>query len=62
MTVEQSIGVLTERLGVSPRAAFERLRKSSRTRGLRVHDVARDVVESATDPTVDLPAELVAER
>ncbi len=62
VTVEQSIGVLAERLGVSPRAAFERLRKSSRTRGLRVHDVAQDVVDSATDPTVDLPAELVAER
>jgi hypothetical protein len=62
VTVEQSIGVLTERLGVTPRAAFERLRKSSRTRGLRVHDVAQDVVDSATDPTVDLPPELVAER
>lgn len=62
VTVEQSIGVLTERLGVSPKAAFERLRKASRTRGLRVHDVARDVVGSATDPTIDLPEELVAER
>jgi hypothetical protein len=62
VTVEQSIGVLSERLGVTPRAAFERLRKSSRTRGLRVHDVAQDVVGSATDPTVDLPPELVAER
>jgi hypothetical protein len=60
VTVEQSIGVLSERLGVSPRSAFEQLRKSSRTRGLRVHDVARDVIESATDPTTALPAELAA--
>lgn len=62
VTVEQSIGVLTERLGISPRAAFEQLRKSSRTRGLRVHDVARDVVASATDPMTELPPELAAER
>jgi hypothetical protein len=56
--VEQSIGVLTERFGVSPTKAFERLRKSSRTRGRRVHDVAREVVDSATDPDVRLPPEL----
>jgi GAF domain-containing protein len=56
--VEQAIGVLAERLGRSPRSAFEQLRKASRTRGLRVHDVARDVVAAVTDPTVQLPPEL----
>jgi GAF domain-containing protein len=56
--VEQAIGVLAQRLGVSPRTAFEQLRKASRTRGLRVHDVARDVVAAVTDPAVQLPPEL----
>jgi hypothetical protein len=56
--VEQAIGVLAERLGIPARSAFERMRKASRTRGLRVHDVARDVVASATDPNVQLPPEL----
>jgi GAF domain-containing protein len=60
--VEQSIGVLAERLRCTPRSAFEQLRRASRTRGLRVHDVARDVVASLTDPTVELPLELTAER
>lgn len=62
VTVEQAIGVLTERLGVSPRAAFEQLRKAARTRGLRVHDVAAAVVGSATDPQTPLPPELAAGR
>jgi GAF domain-containing protein len=56
--VEQSIGVLAERLRCTPRSAFEQLRRASRTRGLRVHDIARDVVASLTDPTVELPPEL----
>jgi GAF domain-containing protein len=58
--VEQSIGVLAERLGLSPRAAFEQLRKASRTRGLRVHDVAGDIVAAVTDPSIELPPELAA--
>jgi hypothetical protein len=58
--VEQSIGVLAERLRCTPRSAFEQLRKASRTRGLRVHDVAQDVVASLTDPTVVLPPELAS--
>src|SRR4051794_3604407 len=44
--VEQAIGVLAERLGVPPRDAFERLRKLSRSRGQKVHDLARMVVAS----------------
>jgi hypothetical protein len=58
--VEQSIGVLAERLQCTPRSAFEQLRRASRTRGLRVHDVARDVVASLSDPLVELPPELTA--
>ena len=58
VVVEQAIGVLTERLQTSPRAAFERLRKAARCRGRRVHDLAREVVESAHDRGVPLPPEL----
>ena len=57
VTVEQAIGVLAERHGLGPREAFERLRKVARRSGLRVHDLSRDVVRSATDE-VTLPDEL----
>jgi hypothetical protein len=61
VVVEQAIGALAQRLGVTPRSAFEQLRKASRTRGLRVHDVARDVVAAVTDPGVQLPPELAGD-
>lgn len=57
--VEQAIGVLSERWRVAPRDAFEQLRRVTRSRGLRIHDLARLVIESSTDPDVLLPAELV---
>ena len=59
VVVEQSIGVLAERLSVTPREAFERLRKVARRSGARVHDLARDVVRSVTED-VTLPPELKA--
>lgn len=59
VVVEQAIGVLTERWRVAPRDAFEQLRRITRSRGLRIHDLARQVVDSCTDPEVALPAELV---
>lgn len=58
VVVEQAIGVLSERQGCGTRDAFERLRKASRSRGRKVHDLARDVVASATDSSVQLPPEL----
>jgi GAF domain-containing protein len=60
--VEQAIGVLAERQRLAPRAAFERLRKAARSRGKKVHDVARMVVASVTDPSVPLPPELAGRR
>ncbi len=60
--VEQAIGVLTERQRHSPRDAFERLRKVARSRGRKVHDLASEVVMSATDPAVPLPPELAGRR
>lgn len=62
VVVEQAIGVLTERQHHSPREAFERLRKVARSRGRRVHDLAREVVLSAGDPSVPLPPELAGHR
>ena len=62
VVVEQAIGVLTERQRRSPRDAFERLRKVARSRGRKVHDLAREVVLSAADPSVPLPPELAGRR
>jgi len=62
VVVEQAIGVLTERQHHSPREAFERLRKVARSRGRKVHDLARQVVMSANDPSVPLPPELAGRR
>lgn len=62
VVVEQAIGVLTERQRHGPREAFERLRKAARSRGRKVHELAREVVMSATDPAVPLPPELAGRR
>lgn len=62
VVVEQAIGVLTERQHSSPRDAFERLRKVARSRGRKVHDLAKEVVMSANDPAVPLPPELAGRR
>jgi hypothetical protein len=62
VVVEQAIGVLAERQRLAPRAAFERLRKAARSRGRKVHDLARMVVASVDDPSVPLPPELAGRR
>ena len=62
VVVEQAIGVLTERRGSSPRDAFEQLRKVARSHGRKVHDLAKEVVQSASDRGVPLPPELAGRR
>lgn len=59
VVVEQAIGVLSERWRVAPRDAFEQLRRVTRSHGLRIHDLAKLVIESSTDRDIGLPPELV---
>ena len=62
VVVEQAIGILSERQHLPARLAFERLRKAARSRGRKVHDLARMVVASVNDPAVPLPPELAGRR
>ena len=56
--IEQAIGVLAERHRLTPRQAFDILRKVARSGGNRVHDVAGEVVASTSNPLLLLPADL----
>ena len=58
VAIEQAIGVLAERLGVTPRDAFEDLRRASRTSGRRVYDVAREIIVSTGQLVPTLPEKL----
>lgn len=58
VTVEQAIGVLAERQRIRPRKAFDRIRGAARARGRKVHAVARDIVDSVTNPLLPMPPEL----
>jgi AmiR/NasT family two-component response regulator len=50
IVIEQAKGVLIERLDLDPQEAFELLRGAARSNHLRLHDLARRVVESRTTP------------
>ena len=43
--IEQAKGKLSERVGVDVGEAFDMMRRHARSKGKRLHDVARDVVE-----------------
>jgi hypothetical protein len=45
VSTERAIGVLAERHGTSPRAAFEALRRDARSQGRPVADLAREVLD-----------------
>lgn len=47
VVVEQAKGVLAERLGVDPDAAFMQLRRYGRVRGLHLTDLSRQVVDGS---------------
>jgi AmiR/NasT family two-component response regulator len=48
--IEQAKGMLAERWEVTPTHAFALLRGAARTHRMRVHDLARSVLESRTTP------------
>jgi hypothetical protein len=60
--VEQAIGVLAERNRLRPRQAFDLLRSAARSSGRRVIEIAEDVVDSASNPLLPLPAELARKQ
>jgi AmiR/NasT family two-component response regulator len=56
VVVEQAKGILAERLGLTPDEAFGVLRRAARNFGVRVHNLARSVIDSH-----HTPKEIVAE-
>ena len=56
--VEQAIGVLAERHRLAPRQAFDLLRSVARASGQRITELARNVVDSASNPLLPLPEDL----
>ena len=50
VVIEQAKGILAERYGLSVDAAFELLRRAARSNRMRIHDLARNVVEKAETP------------
>jgi PAS domain S-box-containing protein len=55
VVIEQAKGVLIGRHGVDADTAFEALRSAARSKNLRIHDLARRIVEET-----DTPQEIVA--
>ncbi len=56
VATERAIGVLAERQGTSPRAAFEALRAQARTLARPVHELAREVLLPLDRPGAGNPA------
>jgi AmiR/NasT family two-component response regulator len=56
IVIEQAKGVLAERLKLSVDEAFQVLRRASRSNGLKVHAVARMVVDESETPDIVLEA------
>jgi hypothetical protein len=65
VSTERAIGVLAERHAVSPRAAFESLRRDARSQGRPVAELAREVLDGLQPDTAPdegtSPAAVVAE-
>jgi hypothetical protein len=59
VATERAIGVLAERFGTDPRAAFEALRRDARSQGRPVAELAREVLDTLVPrgdaTTVTLP-------
>jgi hypothetical protein len=53
VSTERAIGVLAERNGCEPRAAFETLRRDARSQGRPVAELAREVLDAMVGPAVE---------
>jgi hypothetical protein len=49
--VGQAVGILVERHRILPGEAFDRLKRASQNRNLKLHDVARRVIETGAEPS-----------
>jgi hypothetical protein len=60
VSTERAIGVLAERQGTTPQAAFEQLRREARSQGRPVPELAREVLDSLVVRPIaaDVPAYL----
>jgi hypothetical protein len=56
VATERAIGVLAERFGTDPRAAFETLRRDARSSGRPVAELAREVLDAMVQRNTDAPA------
>ena len=56
IVIEQAKGILAERLKLSLTEAFEVLRRAARSNGLKVHAVARRIVDEPETPEIVLEA------
>jgi AmiR/NasT family two-component response regulator len=52
IVIEQAKGMLAARHGLTVDVAFEALRRAARSHQLRLHDLARRVVDEPATPTV----------
>lgn len=61
VSTERAIGVVAERHGTTPQAAFEQLRRDARSQGRPVPELAREVLDDLT-ASVAVEAEVTAAR
>jgi hypothetical protein len=60
VSTERAIGVLAERQGTTPQAAFEQLRRDARSQGRAVPELAREVLDGLAVRSVSVEADVPA--
>ncbi|MDX6409470.1 MAG: hypothetical protein QOE13_2541 [Gaiellaceae bacterium] len=50
VVIEQAKGILAERESISPDEAFETIRRQARSRRMKLHDLAADIVSTVSQP------------
>jgi AmiR/NasT family two-component response regulator len=54
IVLEQAKGILAERESITPTEAFSRLRREARSKRMKLHDLAADIVATASNPADQL--------